>query len=198
MVYITLAVATAACVVTGNFSVDDKKAPAGPIVLRVESKKEKYVIDSGQRTAKEYRADLEEMAKKQEKNERIDPPQALPIDLVLKLENTSSENVTVYVNGTGNTHTFELTGGTGVVMLKNTIAMPALVRLPMAVTIEPGKSYDIPIHSLSDGRRGISRLIYWTGPGEYTLTAKYILLNQKGAKVEELQSEPVKIKVTEK
>jgi hypothetical protein len=198
MKHFTLAIGTLTFALAGPTMADDKKEPAGPIVLKVISKKDKYVFDGGGKTAKDFKADLEDLTKKQENGERINPPKAIPVDLVLQLENTSKENVTVYVNGTANIHTFELTGGPGVVTLRNTVAMPAFIRLPKAETIEPGKSYEIPIASLSDGRRGISRLIYWTGPGEYTLTAKYVLLDAKGGKAGELKSEPVKINVVEK
>lgn len=177
---------------------EDKKEPAGPLVLKVELKKDKYEFDAGGKTAKEFKTELEDLAKKQENKERINPPKALPVDLVLKLENTSKEGVTVFVNGTANIYTLDLAGGAGVVTLHNPAPMPALIRLPKAVTIEPGKSYEIPVTALADGKRNISRFIYWTGPGEYTLTAKYLLLDQKGAKTGELKSESVKINVVEK
>jgi hypothetical protein len=172
--------------------------PTGPLVLKITSKKDHYLFVGDGKSTKEYRADLEAMAKSQENGERIHPPKALPVDLVMVLENTSRENVTVYVNGTANTHTFDLTGGAGVVTLKNTAAMPQFIRLPTAVTIEPGKSHEMPITTLADGRRGNARLIYWTGPGEYTLVAKYTLVDQKGIKQSELESEPITISVTAK
>ena len=78
---------------------DDKKEPAGPIVLKVLSKKDKYVFDGGGKTEKEFKASLEDLTKKQENGERINPPKAIPVDLVLQLENTSKENVAVYGNG---------------------------------------------------------------------------------------------------
>jgi hypothetical protein len=199
MMYFCLAIGAIAFACVGPASADDSKdQPVGPVVLKVVSKKDKYVFDGVGKTAKEYKADLDDLTKKQENGERINPPKALPVDLVLQLENTSKEKVTVYVNGTANIYTFDLTGGAGVVNLKNTVAMPAYVKLPMAVTIEPGKSYEIPVASLADGRRGNSRLVFWAGPGEYTLSAKFILLDQKGDKLSELKSEPTKINVVEK
>jgi hypothetical protein len=193
----TLAIALAAPL-SADDKKDDKKEPVGPIVLKVISKKDKYVFDGGGKTPKDYKADLEGLAKKQANKERIELPKATPIDLVLQLENTSNESVTVYVNGTSNIYTLDLGGGAGVVTLQNTNPMPLFIRLPKAEMIEPGKNYEIPITSLSDGRRGASRLIFWTGPGEYTLTAKYLLTDQKGGKLGELTSEPVKINVVEK
>ena len=64
--------------------------------------------------------------------------------------------------------------------------------------IAPEKTYEIPVKQLSDGLRGAARNVYWTGPGEYKLTAKYTLADKQGNKGEELKSEPVKITVTEK
>ena len=64
--------------------------------------------------------------------------------------------------------------------------------------LEPGKSHEIPVKLLADGRRGIARLVFWTGPGEYKLSAKYTLSDAKGGKGTELTSEPVKITITDK
>jgi hypothetical protein len=37
--------------------------------------------------------------------------------------------------------------------------------------------------------------VYWTGPGEYKLSAKYQLADKNGGKAAELKSEAVKITV---
>jgi hypothetical protein len=174
---------------------DEKK---GPVVLKVVSKPEKYVFDGGGKTAKEYKDELESLAKSLAKGERVRPPKPLAVDLVLQLENTSKEAVTVYVGGDPNVYKFELTGGTGAVTMNNPVAFTADFRLPKAVTIEPGKTYDIPVKAFADGSRGISRLVFWTGPGEYKLAATYTLSDQKGGKGTELKSEPTKIVVAEK
>lgn len=182
---------------TCQASADDKK-PDGPVVLKVVSKKDKYVFDGGGKTPKEYKEDLEALVKNLEKGERVRPPKPLAVDLVLQLENTSKEAVTVYVGGDTNIYKFELTGGAGVVNVNNPVAFTADFRLPKAVTIEAGKSYEIPVKGFADGQRGISRLVYWTGPGEYKLTATYILANKDGGKGAELKSEATKIVVAEK
>ncbi len=199
MIYFLLVIVAAVLTCATLTAVDDsKERSSGPVVLRVVSKKDKYVFDGSGKTAKEFKAELEDLAKRQANGERIDPPKRIPVDLVLQLENTSKENVTVYVNGTANIYTLDLTGGGGVVCLENTVIMPNYIRQPTAVSIEPGKSHEIPIGSLADGRRENARLIYWTGPGEYKLAAKFILLDQKGGKLGELKSEPIKINVVEK
>jgi hypothetical protein len=106
--------------------------------------------------------------------------------------------VTIYVGGDSNVYTFELTGGAGVVTLGSALAFTADFRPSKPVTLAPGKAHEIPVKQFSDGNRGLSRYVYWTGPGEYKLAAKYTLATKDGGKGTELKSEPVKITVTEK
>src|SRR5207253_7715356 len=87
--------------------------PAGPITLSVVSKKDKYVFDGAGKTPKEYKEELEAIAKKLEKGGRAAPPKVLAVDLALVLTNTTKEDVTIYVGGDTNVYTFELTGGAG-------------------------------------------------------------------------------------
>jgi hypothetical protein len=79
--------------------------------------------------------------------------------------------------------------------MRNPIAFPAIFVQPQAVTLAPGKSHEIAVTTLADGRRGLARLVFWTGPGEYKLSAKYTLADAKGGKGPELTSEPIKITV---
>src|SRR5262245_839163 len=178
-------------------SAQDKK-PAGPVTLKLIAKTDKYKFDGGGKTPKEYKAELERIAKLIADGKEAEPPKPLTVDFVLQLTNTSKEEVTIYVGGDSNVHTFELTGEPGVVTMRNPVAVTADFRLPKAVTLAPGKSHDIPVKQFSDGMRGISRLIFWTGPGDYKLVAKYALADKDGGKGTELTSEPVKITVTEK
>jgi hypothetical protein len=181
---------------------DDKK-PAGPLVLKVVSKKEQYVFGGGGRTPKEYKAYLEDLAKKQ-KDDVVFPPKVLPpyplrVDLVLQFENTSKEEVTLAYGGDANEYTFELTGGAGVVVLRNPAPTTTELRSPKTVTIGPGKTHEIPVKALTDGHRGTAQFLFWTGPGEYQLAAKYILTDREGTNVTGvLKSEPIKIVVVEK
>ena len=46
--------------------------------------------------------------------------------------------------------------------------------------------------------RGVTRNVYWTEPGEYTLSVSYQLSDQQGNKTLLLKSEPVKITVEKK
>lgn len=192
---IASSIAAGLLLAAGSASAEDKK---GPIVLKVVSKKDKYVFDGGGKTPKEFKEELEAIAKKLEKGEPVRPPKPLAVDLVLQLENTSKEAVTVHLGGDPNIFKFDLTGGAGVVNMPNPVAMTLEFRLPKAVTIEPGKSHEIPVKMLADGARGISRLVFWTGPGEYNLSATYTLSDKDGTKKEVVKSEATKIVVVEK
>jgi hypothetical protein len=103
--------------------------------------------------------------------------------------------VTIYVGGDTNAYTFELTGGAGSVAMGSGLAFTADFRFPLAVTLAPGKAHEIAVKQLSDGSRGAARNVYWTGPGEYKLSAKYLLATKDGEKGAELKSEAVKIAV---
>lgn len=177
---------------------DKKDKPAGPVVLKVVSKKDKHVFDGGGKTPKEFKENLETIARQIAAGMDARPPKPLAVDLVLQLVNTTQEPVTVHVGGDSNVFTFDLTGGGGVVTMNNPVALTADFRLPKAVVIEPGKSYEIPVKAFADGHRGVSRLVFWTGPGEYSLVASYTLADKDGGKGTELKSEAIKIKVDEK
>src|SRR5436305_6960652 len=82
---------------------EDKKAE-GPVTLTLIAKTDKYKFDGGGKTSDEYKKQLEEVAKKLDKGERATPPKALAVDLVLKLTNTSKEDVTIYVGGDSNVY----------------------------------------------------------------------------------------------
>ncbi|QJX00806.1 hypothetical protein [Frigoriglobus tundricola] len=176
----------------------EDRAPESPVTLKLVAKTDTYAFDGSGKTTAEYKAALEETARTLEKGERANPPKPLTVDLVLQFTNTSKEEVTIHVRGDANVYTFELKGGAGVVTMKNPVAFTEEFRLPRPVTLAPGKSYEIPVKTFADGRRGLSRLLFWTGPGEYTLSAKYTLADKDGGKAAELTSEPVKITVTDK
>ena len=176
---------------------EDKK-PAGPVTLKLVAKKSKYTFDGNGMTPKEYKAHLEKLAKDIAGGQPATPPKPLPVDFVLQITNTSKEEVTVYVGGDPNVFTFNLTGGAGVVNMLNPVAFTADFRLPKAVAIAPGKSYEIPVKVFADGNRGYSRLVFWTGPGDYKLSVKYTLSDKGGGKGTVLTSEPVKITVAAK
>jgi hypothetical protein len=176
----------------------ERQKPEGPLTLTLVAKTDKYQFDGGGKTAEDYKKELEEAAKKQEKGERTTPSRPPVADLVLQITNTTKNDVTILVGGDRCAFAFDLTGGTGVVTLKSNLPFTADVKPPKAVTLAAGKSYEIPVMQLSDGARGTSRYVYWTGPGEYLLSATYAFSASPRGRVTELKSEPVKITVTEK
>jgi hypothetical protein len=198
--YLTIAAFALACPAPAS-AADPQDQPAGPVVLKLVSKTDTYFFDGRGKTPKEYKEYLEELAKKQKNGEHFNTPKSLPVDLVLLLENTSREKVTVYVNGYRNTHTFHLTGGSGVVNLMvdtdHPVERPGALRASSPVTIEPGKTYEMPMGSLAGGKRN-EQLSYWTGPGEYKLSAEFTLVDAKGNLLPTLESEPIRINVVEK
>jgi hypothetical protein len=175
-------------------SAEDKK-PDGPIALKLVAKKDKYKFDGGGKAPADYKKELDGLAKKAKDGELIQPPAPPVVDLVLVLTNTSKEDVTIYVGGDANVFTFDLTGGDGTVAMNSGTVFTAEFRFPKAVTLAPGKTYEIEVKQLSDGSRGVARNVYWTGPGEYKLSATYQLTDKEGNKAAEPKSEPVKITV---
>ncbi|MBY0459778.1 MAG: hypothetical protein K2V38_20860 [Gemmataceae bacterium] len=173
----------------------DEKKDTGPVKLTLVAKTDKYKFDGGGKTPEEFKALLEEAKKSADKGKPVAPPKAPAVDLVLQFTNTGKEEVTIHVGGDSNVWTFELTGEAGVAALPNFAPMTLEFRIPKAVTLAPGKSHEIPVKSLADGTRGVGRFVYWTGPGEYKLSAKYQLSDKDGGKAAELKSEPVKITV---
>jgi hypothetical protein len=173
----------------------DEKKPAGPVTLTLVAKSDKYKFDGGGKTADEYKKELEAVAKKVADGEPVPSPKPPAVDLVLVLTNTSKDDVTISVGGDANVYTFELTGGAGTVAMGSGLAFTADFRLPKDVTLAAGKTYEIAVKQLSDGSRGAARNVYWTGPGEYKLSAKYTLSDKDGGKGAELTSAAVKITV---
>jgi hypothetical protein len=196
---ISLSVSAALLLALSGVAGADDKKDDGPVTLKLVNKKDAYAWDAGGKTPKEFQKQLDEIAAAMKKNPR--PPITLPnppkVELTLQVVNTGKEDVTVYVGGDPNVYTLELKGP-GVRDFMGELALTADFRLPKGITLAPGKSYDIPITQLKDGFRGVSRNVYWTEPGEYTLTATYQLSDDKGDKTKLLKSEPVKFKVEEK
>jgi hypothetical protein len=183
---------------TGAAQADEKK-DEGPVTLKVVAKKDTYTWDAGGKTPKEFNKDLDDIAEAMKKNPRplIKLPNPPTVDLVLEMVNTSKEDVTIYVGGDANVYTLELKGP-GVRNFMGALALTADFRLPKPVKLAPGKSHEIPLTTLKDGFRGVSRNLYWTEPGEYTLSATYQLSDDQGGKGKLIKSEPVKLKVEEK
>lgn len=190
---VSLSLAALLCAAPAVLGADEKS----PLELKVVATKDGYAWGRDQ-APKEFKKMLDEMAEKIKKGE--DPgrmPNPPAVDLMLQITNKSDKEVTVYVGGDSNQVTLDLKGP-GVVALKPLLGFTADFRLPKAESIAPGKSYNLQVKQLSDGFRGASRWIYWTEPGEYTISATYQLATNDGGKGPLLKSEPVKIKVEDR
>jgi hypothetical protein len=178
-------------------------APAEPqgdnkdLELKVVAKNSKVAWDGGGMAPAEYRKMLDKVAedlKDKKGGFRVKAPPPPNLDLALVITNKSKEDVTIYLGGDPNQYTFELKGP-GVMALPNNVAMTADFKLPKAVTLKAGGTYEMLLTKLSDGMRGMTRHVYWTEPGEYTLAVSYQLSDQQGKKTQLLKSEPIKITV---
>jgi hypothetical protein len=158
-----------------------------------------YRLDLGGRSTDDFRKYVEElkahMPDGRDVRELLQRVPAPPVvDLALELRNVSDHPVAAVVGGE-----FELAlelRGPGVVELPYPMPFTLEYRTPAQVTLAPGQSHRVALTHLEDGRRGIGRRLYWTEPGEYTLTAKYTSgRTQSGAKTQ-LTSAPVTLHVT--
>lgn len=165
------------------------------VVLKVVAKKDKYAWDRD-RGPKEFQAALADLLKQQKDGKLVNFPKPSQVDLVLQVTNVSSKELVIYVGGDANLYTFELKGP-GVVTATPQRAFTLEFRLPNALTLAAGKSYEIPVKQLSDGFRGASRDLYWTAPGDYTLSATFQLVTKDGEKASLLKSDAVKLTVEE-
>lgn len=161
--------------------------------VKLIAKKDTYAWPVAQKPA-EFEAALKETQTAIKDMKQAVVPKAFLVDFVLQITNPGKEAVEIYVGGDSNTLALELTGP-GVVTLSPPIATTLELRLPKAVTIEPGKSYEIPVGKLSDGFRNVSRLIFFTAPGEYSLKAAYQLVTPAGDRAAVLKTEAVKFTV---
>jgi hypothetical protein len=164
-----------------------------PVSVKLVAKKTTYAWPVGQKP-EEFEKALKETQKALQEKKDAGVPDALIVDFVLRFTNTGKEATEIHLGGDVNTLALELTGP-GVVTLAPNVAVTADFRNPKPVTIEPGKSYDMPISRLSDGFRNVTRLLFFTAPGDYTLVATYQLADAEGKKGIILKSEPAKFTV---
>lgn len=150
---------------------DDKKSdkpsadPAGtPLELTITGKATTYTLDTAGLSAEDYRKKLADEAK-------TGKPLAVPaIDLAAEIKNTSDKPVQVWTTGDPVLLTLDLKGK-GAVNLDPALAFTREFRIPKSVEIPPGKSFVMPLTSLTSGFRGRSHVSYWTDPGDYELVA---------------------------
>lgn len=142
---------------------------------------------------KDLEAKLLEATQKKEGGPLPAPP---TVDAVLTIKNNGGETLTLHVEGDANTLTLFLKGP-GVTTAATRAAFTTDLKLPKAVELEPGKTFEVPLTKLSDGFRRASRNVYPTQPGEYTLSATYQLSTAEGGKGDVLKSNEATLKVSE-
>lgn len=142
---------------------DDKKEPppksVDPISVRLMAKKATYVLDRQGMTAEKYREAVKEG--------KIAPP---AIDLVLEFTNTTKDDMDITVAGASPRLLLDLKGQEGIE--KRTTERP---RNPtVRIILKPGQTHSLPITRLAGySDRTTDDQLFWTEPGEYTLTASF-------------------------
>jgi hypothetical protein len=163
-------------VVTGAGAADEPKAggkavpPGTPLALTV-SGKAAYPFEPGTLTPEAYKKLIEGLAKPDPKKPfgaKIPAPPA--VDLTVELKNTSAGPVAVWAKGDPVVLTLNLSGK-GAVNVDPPVAMTLEFRIPEAVKLDAGKSHAFAVKALKSGHRGGTHYSYWTGPGDYELTA---------------------------
>jgi hypothetical protein len=175
----------ALCFTAAAVRADDKKPDkplaepeTTPLELTITGKATSYTLDTGGLSAEAYRKKLADEAK-------TGKPLAVPaIDLAVEIKNTSDKGVQVWTTGDPVVLTLNLRGE-GAVNLDPALAFTQEFRIPKSVEIPAGKSFVMPLKSLTSGFRGRAHVSYWTEPGEYELVATLktgVSPSPKGAK----------------
>jgi Ca2+-binding EF-hand superfamily protein len=140
-------------------------ARESPVTGRLVVNTDTYVLPK-ERQSDDFRKRINEETDSQKL------PASPKIDLVLELHNTGTDPVMIWPRGTIDEPELAITGP-GVVTPDNLKSISAGVwaTTPQPVIL-PGKKYRISIESLNPS--GFSHnAVYWTKPGEYTITASY-------------------------
>lgn len=174
---ILAAVLSAVAVCAGGAAADEPKGggksvpPGVPLTVTITGKA-KYTFDPAPLTAEAYKKAIEDAAKPGKKvggfGVKLPAPPA--VDLTVELKNTSDKAVTVWKSGDPVILTLNLSGP-GSYNLDPPIAMTLEFRIPEELKLDAGKSHTFAVKQLKSGSRGVTHYSYWTGPGEYELTA---------------------------
>jgi hypothetical protein len=115
--------------------------------------------------------------------------------LDLEIANTSDKDVTIWIGGDATSLSFDLKGP-GAVCKLLTLTTTADFRYARPVVIRAGETYTRPVTSLNFPHPRPSSLWYWTEPGEYTLSATWVLGASKDTAGPVLVAAPIKLTVT--
>jgi len=141
--------------------------PGVPLEAKIVVKKDTYTLDLNGKTADQFETQVKQQAQNRDGNSLPAPL----VDLVFELRNTSNKELTIEV--VSMTAPSLQLKGPGAIEGMYTGAVPYVVLVPRPVKIPAGQTWSYPIRNLQSGFYG--SLSYWTKPGEYTLTASYVL-----------------------
>lgn len=173
-----------------SIALADKQDPSKtnlPVDAKLIAKKTTFKMDIDG-------AELKKLLEAAKESGKSPPPPV--VEMTLELRNRTQKDVQIWIGGDPVQMNFELKGP-GVVTHKPMLFFTADFRGPKPMTLEPGKSYSIPIKALVGGFRGASEYVYWTEAGEYTLTAHFktgVSPAPEGAKADESGFAPVTVK----
>jgi hypothetical protein len=180
---------------------EPKKADDGPVTAKLVANKTSYTLDLGDTKPDDYK----KMLKDAENGGKW--PKAPAVDVSLELTNNTDKELTVWVGGDATSLDLDLKGP-GAVSIAPKVFFTREFRGPKPVTLEAGKSTNMPIASLSYGFRNASKFAYWTEAGDYTLGATFTTAVSPAPKGSDdagngfgkvkLTAEPIKIKVEAK
>ncbi len=117
------------------------------------------------------------------------------VSLELEVRNTGEREKTLWVGG----GELELDlRGPGVLRVPAPDKLPQSFMAEEKLTLKPGERRALPVTRLAAGARGRVNYLYWTEPGEYTLTARLrtaVSTGPEGAAPVTLSSPPVAVRV---
>ncbi|OAI38927.1 hypothetical protein AYO40_01435 [Planctomycetaceae bacterium SCGC AG-212-D15] len=171
-----------------------RKDPARPkLEARMVVNKTTYALDLGGKTAEEFQRGIEAV-------KPFDPLPASPaVDMVFEIVNAGENPLSVTI--WDSMMQLDLKGPG--VLDRQQIAMNCIP--PPPLTLKPGEVHKIPIKQLGYFSGKGTHSLYWTQPGEYTLSASLSVDVAPGDAAANaprttlpLRSEPVKLKVEKK
>ena len=168
---------------------DPQSKPAISLTATLVSNKDSYPLVPAQ-SGEDFRKTLKNL----EKSPKGAPP-ASKVDLTLRIDNPTDKPITISLGGDESQVTFNLTGE-GAVTVDNMVAMTMEFRSGTPVTIQPGKSHEIPLTSLAGGSRGIGKMSYFTEAGDFKLSAT--LIAAMGDKQLTITSDAIAIKIVKR
>jgi hypothetical protein len=133
----------------------------------------------------------DELRKKEKTGQLPEPPE---VDLALKITNTTSRELQVWIVGPQTELRLELKGPGALALVSlQTTDSPA-----QSITLAPGEHYSLPIVRLAERASWKPRFWYWTEPGTYSLTARLTTTQTapgSGSRRVTIQSDPITIQV---